>query len=101
MGSFERMEQVVIAHGHRFGLETEAAEVADSYPGKTVQDSVAAVPRDSVGKPCSAVAVAAAGLVAEYSLAMPVIRMGYKKPEDMFAAAAEPALVRLKHQRDW
>ena len=44
---FEGMEQVAIAHDHQFGLEIEVVEAAGSYFGKTVQDSVVAVPKDS------------------------------------------------------
>jgi hypothetical protein len=107
MGLFERMEQAVIARGHQSGLEIEVVvEAAGSYPGKTVQDSVVADPKDSADNLCfAAVAVAAAagGLVAERNLGIPAIRMGCRNSKDTVAAAAEPegpALVRLKRQRD-
>ena len=43
MGSSGPTEQVEIARGPQFGLETKAVEVAGSYPGRTVQGPAAAV----------------------------------------------------------
>ena len=99
-------------------METEAVEAAGSYPGKIVQDPVVAAPKDSAGNlsfvvavvvvVAAAAAAAAGGLVAEYNLVMPVIRMDCRNSKDMVvalaflrktvAAAAEPVLVRPERQ---